>query len=146
MNRGLLLVSAIAAFACAASGRAADSDVHCTARTQLANDLCSAERYRAANVELGRVYEQLVAKLKKDDEPNRVIILEAGQKAWEEFRDVECQFVESAFEGGSMAPMVESDCLAHLTQVRAQKIVSYIHCDAEKDYLCEKPGILRSER
>ena len=145
MKQGLVFIGLSAALACAVPGKAAETDAYCTDRTQLANDLCSDERYKAANAKMSKLYGQLIASLKKSNENSRLTALETAQKVWEQFRDAECRFVGLGFEGGSMAPMVESDCLTHLTEVRTQQISSYIHCDIDKDYLCEKPSASQRE-
>lgn len=87
-------------------------------KTQLEMNECAWRDYRAADAELNRVYARLVARL---DSVGRVR-LRAAQRAWLPFRDAQCVFEASGYEGGSLHSFLQGGCLAHLTRERTKQL------------------------
>ena len=85
------------------------------AETQLQLNLCAAEDYRRADADLNARWEQL-------DEVTRER-LRVGQRAWVRFRDAECEGRGAAYRGGSILPMIVSQCRADLTRARMVDLV-----------------------
>ena len=79
---------------------------------------CSREIYNAADAELNRAYDALHAKLTPDEQ----VALRSAQRAWLQFRDLECAFVASKFAGGSAEPMEHYGCLAQLSEQRSVQL------------------------
>ena len=50
----------------------------------------------------------------------------SAQQAWIKFRDSSCEFERSAYEGGSMAPMIYGFCLADVTEQRTKDLQRYL--------------------
>ena len=85
----------------------------CTGTTQKEINRCASNDLKSAEKDLNAFY----AKLEKTNE------LVASQRAWIAYRDAECAYQAKAFEGGSMAPMVEASCLADLTNQRLKQLI-----------------------
>ena len=86
----------------------------CRANTQMELNQCAANEYKAADRDLNAYY----SKLEKTNE------LVAAERAWIAYRDAECAYQAKAVEGGSMAPMIYSSCLADLTKQRLKQLIS----------------------
>lgn len=52
-----------------------------------------------------------------------------AQRAWINFRNANCEFERSQFEGGTMAPAIQAGCLAQLTKTRTTQLEEYIKSD-----------------
>ncbi|HVG31305.1 MAG TPA: lysozyme inhibitor LprI family protein [Pyrinomonadaceae bacterium] len=114
----LLACPAPPAAARAQKKRAAQEADPCPeAHTQLDMNQCADAQYRKADAELNRAYQQLVRASGGSDAK-----LKAAQLAWLKFRDAECDYEASAYEGGSMMPMVYSFCLRDATAARARQL------------------------
>lgn len=66
-----------------------------------------------------------LAESKKSKDPHQVSYLQEGidrlkdaERAWLSYRDIQCKAAAHEYEGGSMAPMIYSDCLKTLTDQR----------------------------
>lgn len=99
------------------------------ARTQTEMTTCAGEHYRSADRILNERWQRLLRAM--EDEPERVALLREAQRAWIRFRDTQCDFEASAFEGGSMMPMVGSFCMAELTRTRAEQLSELIRAATE---------------
>ena len=95
---------------------AQDADPCPDAHTQLDMNVCADAQYKKADAELNRAYQQLVRASGGSDAK-----LKAAQLAWLKFRDAECDYEASTYEGGSMMPMVYSFCLAEVTRERTKQ-------------------------
>jgi uncharacterized protein YecT (DUF1311 family) len=95
-----------------------DADLCPEAHTQLDMNQCADAQYRKADAELNRVYQQLVRAPAGGSDAK----LKAAQLAWLKFRDSECDYEASQYEGGSMMPMVYSFCLRDVTSARTRQL------------------------
>ena len=96
---------------------------HCSdANTQAEMNICAGKEYKAADVTLNRVYQQLVAML----EPEEKSQLKEAQTAWIKYRDAHCDFVADQYKGGSMRPMIHAICLADVTSNRTTELKNQI--------------------
>ena len=84
------------------------------AMSQMEMNQCAAQALEREDQQLNRVYTQYRAGLSAKDKQ----ALKQVQLAWINFRDLDCKQVASAYEGGSMQPMVHTDCLAQRTRER----------------------------
>ena len=85
----------------------------CPGDTQTQMNICAANDYAQTDKELNSAWR----KLQKSE------ALIAAQRAWIAFRDAECAFRAAQFEGGSIAPLIRSTCLAELTQQRTNMLI-----------------------
>ncbi|WP_138504827.1 lysozyme inhibitor LprI family protein [Nostoc sp. PA-18-2419] len=95
------------------------------AQTQVAINECSRLSYQNADKKLNTVYQQLLPKLER----NRKQKLIAAQQAWIKFRDSSCEFEESQYEGGTIAPTIYFGCLENTTKERTQQLQQYLKSD-----------------
>ncbi|BAZ30335.1 hypothetical protein NIES4074_27910 [Cylindrospermum sp. NIES-4074] len=95
------------------------------AQTQREINQCADLSYRNADKKLNQVYRQLLPKLPKSRQQKLI----AAQQAWLKFRDSNCEFERSAFEGGSIAPSIYAGCLEAATKQRTQQLQEYLKDD-----------------
>ena len=91
-------------------------------QTQLEMNACAGISYQNADRKLNQVYQQLLPNVSARRKPKLV----AAQQAWLKFRDASCVFERSEVEGGSMAPMIYSGCLATVTEQRTKDLERYL--------------------
>jgi uncharacterized protein YecT (DUF1311 family) len=114
---------------------AVDSD---NANDQATMNQCAAQQHAAADTELNALYQQISMRL--NGQPDRKKLLVETQRAWIAFRDAECTFSASGVEGGSLFPLVYSNCTTDLTKARVQTFKNYLKCQ-EGDVGCPVPGV-----
>jgi uncharacterized protein YecT (DUF1311 family) len=110
MKRKLLLIG-LSLFA--AGTFMPDAQAACPGATQTDMNACAASDYARADKELNGAWGKL-----PKSEP-----LVATQRAWIAFRDAECAYRAAQFEGGSIAPLIRSSCMAELTRQRTQMLI-----------------------
>lgn len=90
-------------------------------QTQGDMNACEAQRWQASDRQLNQLYQSLIPQLSNSRRQQLV----TAQRAWITFRDSECTFYSSLAEGGSMQPMLQSGCLANLTDIRNSELSQY---------------------
>jgi len=103
----------------------------------LAPALADDTSFKASDAELNRLYKEIEGRLK--DNPDSAKTLVAAQRAWIAFRDAECAFTASGVKGGSVYPTIYANCLAELTQRRADDFKGLLKCK-EGDLSCPVPS------
>jgi uncharacterized protein YecT (DUF1311 family) len=91
-------------------------------QTQSQMNICASIAYQNADRKLNQVYRQLLPKLSAARKQKLI----TAQQAWIKFRDSSCEFERSAYEGGSMAPMIYGFCLAAVTEQRTKDLRRYL--------------------
>lgn len=114
----------------------AQADDCANAITQGEMNQCAAQEYKAADKELNDLYKQITARLK--DDPKAKQLLVKAQRAWIGFRDAECEFSASGVEGGSVYPLIHTDCITAQTKARVEAFKTYLKCK-EGDLSCPVP-------
>jgi uncharacterized protein YecT (DUF1311 family) len=66
--------------------------------------------------------ERLVAEISSGADSARRVQLETIQAQWKAFRDNDCQWQADAFAGGSIQPVVYSQCITALTEGRIAEL------------------------
>ena len=131
----LATVSIATVFSLAVAARTISSPTPTAAKVQLAQspncnnpqtqsemNICAGIEYQNADRKLNQTYQQLLPKLS----PARKQKLVAAQQAWIKFKNASCDFEKSAFEGGTIAPMIYGNCLTKVTQQRTTDLESYL--------------------
>ncbi|MHC8327953.1 lysozyme inhibitor LprI family protein [Pseudomonas sp. LB1P83] len=114
---------------------AADCD---NATDQATMNQCAAQQqHKAADKELNALYQQITNRLKSNPDSKKLLL--GAQRTWIAFRDAECKFSASAVEGGSVYPLVYSNCVTELTKARVETFKNYLKCQ-EGDMSCPVPG------
>lgn len=103
-------------------------------QTQLDMNRCAEAEYAQADAQLNQVYQRVKAEAAGNGEAALV----NAEKAWIDFRDRNCAFVQAPFEGGSIQPTVYYGCLTTTTLERVEVLqgqvstpLSYSAADAE---------------
>ena len=78
------------------------ADPCANATTQVDINACTQQKYLAADAELNTAYKELMALTDVRLKPKLV----AAEQAWIVFRDAQCDFADSAYEGGSIRPAI----------------------------------------
>ena len=107
------------------------------ASDQATMNQCAGQEFKSTDKELNVVYQQITGRLK--DNPDRKKLLVGAQRAWIGFRDAECKFSASGVEGGSVYPLIYSNCLTAVTKARIEALKQYLECQ-EGDMSCPVPG------
>lgn len=97
---------------------AAGKDLCADPQTQTDMNQCALQEAQRADGRLNAAYKALIAQL----DPLRTAKLKMAQRAWIDYRDSECAFQASEAEGGTMAPMLMSGCLATLSDQRTKQL------------------------
>ncbi|MFS0514608.1 lysozyme inhibitor LprI family protein [Nostoc sp. UIC 10607] len=94
-------------------------------QTQRAINECTKLSYQNADKKLNQVYQQLLPTLERSRKQKLI----AAQQAWIKFRDTNCEFERSRYEGGSIAPTIYFGCLENTTKLRTQELQEYLKSD-----------------
>ena len=92
-------------------------------QTQLELNQCADLKAKTTDRRLNKVYRQVQVKYKGNENENLLI---DAQLIWIKYRDSACSFSSSRFKGGSIAPLVYSNCIERLTKQRADELESYL--------------------
>ena len=87
---------------------------------------CAEYHAVAADIELNTVYQKLLGKLQGTHGKER---LPKAQRAWRAFRDANCAFEASSWEGGTGHGITLSACETRMTQHRTKELENYVRCD-----------------
>ena len=93
---------------------------------------CATFEYRRTDALLNRVYSKAVQYMADDlaraqkardqrqmkYEQTAETSLKEAERAWLSYRDIQCKAAGQQYEGGSMSPMIYSQCLTTLTEHR----------------------------
>ncbi|MGC6111219.1 lysozyme inhibitor LprI family protein [Klebsiella aerogenes] len=123
----------IAAAALLASG-AAWADDCSNANTQTEMNQCAAAQYQAADKKLNETWQQAL----KRASGQQLELLKKAQQAWISLRDADCAFLASGAEGGSMQPMLLSQCMTDKSVEREAFLASLLQCE-DGDQNCPLP-------
>ncbi|AFY34674.1 lysozyme inhibitor LprI family protein [Calothrix sp. PCC 7507] len=97
--------------------------VNCNnAQTQSEINQCAQLSYQNADKKLNQFYQKLLPKLPKPRQQKLI----TAQQAWINFRDTNCEFERSGYEGGSIAPAIYFSCLETMTNQRTKQLKEYI--------------------
>ena len=102
--------------ACTSPAAAPDCDSPNATQADLTE--CARGLYTAADADLNLAYETLRTSLTHAEQD----ALRTAQRAWLNFRDLECSFVAAKFAGGSAEPMEHYGCLRQLSEQRTAQL------------------------
>ncbi len=97
------------------SGLRAQRRDPCDGDTTLEMRQCAARKYKQVDDELNKTYRLLMSKL---DNEGHKSSLKTAQQAWLKYRDTNCEFVSYLYRGGSIAPVIVTDCMTNMTTAR----------------------------
>ena len=105
--------------------------------TQSDMTYCAGWQFKKDDAGLNDVYGRL--KENYAEIPNAKTALTKAQRAWVAFRDAECKLEAAGEEGGTAQPMIYSQCLSRLTQLRTEQLQKRLDCQ-EGDLTCIAAG------
>ncbi len=108
------------------------------ASDQATMNQCAAQQHAAADKELNALYQQITTRLKSNPDSKKLLV--GAQRSWIAFRDAECKFSASGVEGGSVYPLIYSNCVTESTKARVETFKTYLKCQ-EGDLGCPVPGV-----
>ncbi len=84
-------------------------------------NFCAAQDFEKADAALNAAWS-LIRKdaIKASDGADPLL---AGQRAWLEYRDHQCEAESLIFEGGSLQPLIISSCRARMTRDRTEELL-----------------------
>lgn len=106
--------------------------------TQFQMSRCADFEFQRADAHLSHVYQRALQDMADDSaraqarndqtqieyEANATSGLESAQQAWLSYRDAQCKAAEQQYQGGTMAPMIFSQCMKTLTDQRIDALKS----------------------
>ncbi len=119
------------------SGKALAQGCDPADESQAGMNICADAGYKSEDAKLNKAYREIVKRLADDAEGKK--LLQKSQRDWIAFRDAECAFSTNDSKGGSIYPMLLSQCLAGLTAARAEQLSGYLNCE-EGDMSCPVPA------
>lgn len=124
MRVSMMAVLTLMALGIGCSAQAQDCDAN-----QAAMNACASKKLSALDAELNTQYRAQLDYLKNSA---RKDAFKDAQRRWIAFRDADCLYqAGKAAEGGSMWPLVQSQCLAEHTRVRVEQLKAYTACRDE---------------
>jgi uncharacterized protein YecT (DUF1311 family) len=129
---GLMLVAALGSGSALAQDRD-DTPTSCPdTRTQLGMNMCAHQDFLAADAELNEMWPRVVAEMRRRDSqpiadrgeqrPGYYQTMLRSQRAWLAWRDAHCVVVGYEARGGSMEPMLISQCKEGMTRERLSQL------------------------
>jgi uncharacterized protein YecT (DUF1311 family) len=87
-------------------------------QTQAEMNICWGNQYKAADAQLNKTYQKLVARLDAEEKAQ----LRNVEATWLKYRDANCEFVADQYKGGSIRPMIYAMCMADMTTNRTTEL------------------------
>ncbi|MEJ6388189.1 lysozyme inhibitor LprI family protein [Gymnodinialimonas ulvae] len=79
---------------------------------------CVSEAYQAWDGLLNEAYQRVIGIQDASGEER----LRQAQRAWITYRDLACEMERARYDGGSIAPMIQLQCLTRLTERRTRDL------------------------
>ena len=109
-----------------------------SAVTQFDMHVCANQAYMQSRTLLDGLLREVQAALEPPPgEPDRRALLDSAQIAWFGYAQVQCGFEASAYDGGTMLPMIQLYCLAAHTNARILELAPEL-CQAAPDGICSE--------
>ena len=112
-----------------------DAKVDCkSAESTYEMDVCAGRALKAVYLPMVALYNKLYAQY---DAPNKKL-LQASQRAWRDYERAECSFETNRTVGGTINPVMVTDCVTDLTKQRLARLKAQADCE-EGDLSCNHP-------
>ncbi len=131
-----LLAAGAPLLAANAAGAPPSPKVDCrNAETQMDLDFCAGKDFTAEDGKLNAIYATLMKKYGASDRAT----LKTAEKKWLAYRNAECSYETADTVGGSIHPMVETECRTEKTTARVKELQTQLDCQ-EGDTSCNLPN------
>lgn len=94
----------------------------CFSQTQMELNQQTYKEYQSADAEMTKTYKLILSKMTIAKQKQELI---ETQRAWIKYKESHCKAISNLYEGGSMQPMVQSQCLTEITEQRTKLIKLY---------------------
>ena len=96
------------------------------AQTQMEMNQTAYTDFKKADAKLNKIYKQVMKIL---NEKEKKLMIKA-QKDWLTFRDSHCKFEIKQYDGGSIQPLIYSNCLTERTNTRIKDLKEILEDDS----------------
>ncbi|WP_162053448.1 lysozyme inhibitor LprI family protein [Pontibacter pamirensis] len=87
-------------------------------QTQAEMYACASKAFQETDQKLNQIYKEVMAQLT----PEQKTLLVKAQKSWLVVRDNHCKLYEHFYAGGSIMPLMVSNCARELTENRVKEL------------------------
>jgi len=95
-------------------------------RDQRSMNTCAGEMFKFYDQQLNALYSKQMKHLQTS---SRKTALKKSQRAWIEFRDLDCLYEAGKREdSGSIWPLIHNSCLADRTKTRVKELRAFVAC------------------
>ena len=91
-------------------------------QTQTDMNICAHIKYQETDRVLNETYQKAIVILKDNGDKDKVEDFRKIQRAWIKFRDLNCNYSATLYRGGTLAPLIYSNCMERLTRERTNQI------------------------
>lgn len=91
--------------------------------TQTDMNICAHQTYETVDVALNQTYQALTAELSASEQE----LLTDAELAWIKYRDRTCELEAAPYEGGSIQPLIYSQCLTRMTENRTAELQAHLN-------------------
>lgn len=91
--------------------------------TQMDMNICAHQTYETVDVALNQTYQALTTELSTNEQE----LLTDAELAWIEYRDKTCELEAAPYDGGSIQPLIYSQCLTRMTENRTAELQTYLN-------------------
>lgn len=85
----------------------------------------AAKDLKVANAELNAIFSQLMAQLDQHGKDKLRVV----ERKWLAYRDSHADFEASLYEGGSIQPLIRTNCLVQMTRNRIKELKEVLESD-----------------
>ena len=79
--------------------------------------------YKVADAKMSALYKKVLKTFTKATD--KKLLLET-QRAWIKYKETHCKLVATAYEGGSIQPLISATCLTSITEARIKELEDLI--------------------
>ena len=108
------------------------ADPCAAAQSQEERNVCWEDLAHRADAQLTALYRAITAAMRrrageregvlKTHETTALVKLRAAERAWDRYRDLQCQADEQQYEGGLISPSIAAVCLKSVTERRTEEL------------------------
>ncbi len=95
--------------------------------SQMEMNYCSAWAAKLSDRQLNQVYQQVQVEYRRYSDASyqalRLNKLTEAQLAWIKYRDTNCEWQTSKYDGGSIQPLINHGCVERMTKQRTQELL-----------------------
>lgn len=91
-------------------------------QSQMEMNTCSHKLYEEAETRLDKIYQKALGILETQNNKEKVEEFKKIHNTWLKYRELHCNYASGLYEGGTIAPLINNNCLEKLTRQRIKTI------------------------